>query len=474
MKRILLQLFFIVCLLWVSSCEVASQERQLLKCVASDASVVVMADVAKICALGGFEPQKFLSIVNWKSEQIASTATTFVELLENPSLGLQLNTPVCIFNPKGAEGMIMLADVWSTKTLKNYLRNVARENDDLEFYSKGGIFGCYDQGSCLISNGKVLLFGAQKEGENIDEFITYFKLGAKSYAKHPAVDKLLAARGEVRVAMQGMDSFGGGAVSLKGKEGVCMVVDLCSRKGSFDVNVTMVPVTAQGEQALAEFNNRSVINGGLIRYIPTDADAVLMIGKPDLKVSANSTVAPLAALGGPVAIISNMLGQVSGDVMAYAKGLGWTIMCEVNDDFDLGAIVQAIGGDDVWQASGDGYTALLGEQNISVGYRSGVLKLSNFEDATKIEVPKFHYAVLCFDDTSCFADIHLNNIINVLQLQDDVSMSQLEMKLFMMGLGASVKTIRFVDRTTQDNMNLKVEFADSNMSVYDFLKVNNK
>ncbi|MBO5893257.1 MAG: hypothetical protein J6Q31_03215 [Alistipes sp.] len=68
----------------------------------------------------------------------------------------------------------------------------------------------------------------------------------------------------------------------------------------------------------------------------------------------------------------------------------------------------------------------------------------------------------------------VHNIINDLQLQDDMSMSQLEMKLFMMGLGVSVKNIRFVDRVTQDNMTLKVEFADSNMSVYDFLKVNNK
>lgn len=72
----------------------------------------------------------------------------------------------------------------------------------------------------------------------------------------------------------------------------------------------------------------------------------------------------------------------------------------------------------------------------------------------------------------CFYMVH--NIINDLQLQDDMSISQLEMKLFMMGLGANVKNIRFVDRVTQDNMTLKVEFADSNMSVYDFLKVNNK
>ena len=55
----------------------------------------------------------------------------------------------------------------------------------------------------------------------------------------------------------------------------------------------------------------------------------------------------------------------------------------------------------------------------------------------------------------CFYMVH--NIINDLQLQDDMSMSQLEMKLFMMGLGASVKNIRFVDRVTQDNMTLKVD-----------------
>ncbi len=38
----------------------------------------------------------------------------------------------------------------------------------------------------------------------------------------------------------------------------------------------------------------------------------------------------------------------------------------------------------------------------------------------------------------CFYMVH--NIINDLQLQDDMSISQLEMKLFMMGLGQVLRT----------------------------------
>lgn len=468
MKRLSLQLFLCVTMLLGLSGGVKAQS--LLDYVPAESQMVIMADIAKVCKLGEFAPQEFLSAINWEQIDKAGTVPIFLSLLEDPAQGLRLDRPLCIFSPQSGQTPLILCEVHSSKTLAKFLRRCVQEREGLEYYKKRGVWGCYADSSCILSDGKVLIMASSQEFD-LQDYVAILQQSAEPLAEQPIAQRLLAAEGEI-CALSTSSILLKSGVTISNKEECCSVVSLQSYKGGVKMNLYQEPITAQAKFiAQNEAKMQTPINGALLKYVPKDAEIVVVNGRP------REASQLLKGIGGEVQrqtgvsslaqteqMLAAFMEAISGDVVIFSKGGRLSLLCQMEDESKAKQIV-AFANSEGLEFSPTGMAAMLiPEFKLSLSYKDGVLAIS--ADKGAYELVK---------QQNGFSADEVKGAINYLMVDFQRVGEALASTLPLQSLAVGGLNVGQFKRATIisrgiNSTEVDVEFSDNKTSLYKILK----